>query len=115
MGKRRRRDRGEGPPGLTALPVPPATPRLPASATRGGSPRRLFIGVIGGAALVAAAISLTLWLYPKVKAEPTIAAGHDKPGDAPPAFVKSAACAECHPKQHQQWIGSHHDLAMQPA
>jgi len=31
------------------------------------------------------------------------------------SYVGRAACAECHPKQLEQWTGSHHDLAMQPA
>jgi predicted CXXCH cytochrome family protein len=32
-----------------------------------------------------------------------------------PTFVGSAACAGCHPRETQAWIGSHHQLAMQPA
>jgi predicted CXXCH cytochrome family protein len=32
-----------------------------------------------------------------------------------PAFVGSAACAECHPEATARWAGSHHDLAMQSA
>jgi tetratricopeptide (TPR) repeat protein len=32
-----------------------------------------------------------------------------------PSYVTSAACAPCHPVQQEQWTGSHHDLAMQPA
>lgn len=31
------------------------------------------------------------------------------------AYIGGAACAPCHPKETQQWTGSHHDLAMQPA
>jgi tetratricopeptide (TPR) repeat protein len=31
------------------------------------------------------------------------------------AFVGTATCSSCHSEQHQQWQGSHHDLAMQPA
>lgn len=30
-------------------------------------------------------------------------------------FVDSAECAECHPHETAGWMGSHHDLAMQPA
>jgi tetratricopeptide (TPR) repeat protein len=29
--------------------------------------------------------------------------------------VGSAACAGCHKREHALWLGSHHDLAMQPA
>jgi predicted CXXCH cytochrome family protein len=34
---------------------------------------------------------------------------------AGPNYVKSAVCAECHPTEHRDWTGSHHDLAMQLA
>jgi len=42
----------------------------------------------------------------------------DSPGPQvsnPPEFVGSEACAECHAAQHADWLGSHHELAMQPA
>ena len=32
-----------------------------------------------------------------------------------PEFVGSQACAECHAAQHDEWLGSHHELAMQVA
>lgn len=32
-----------------------------------------------------------------------------------PVFVDSSACAECHTEQHEDWRGSHHQLAMQVA
>jgi tetratricopeptide (TPR) repeat protein len=32
-----------------------------------------------------------------------------------PGYVGSSACKACHSKQFDQWTGSHHDLAMQPA
>lgn len=31
------------------------------------------------------------------------------------SYIGGDACASCHPKQAQRWMGSHHDLAMQPA
>ena len=31
------------------------------------------------------------------------------------AFVEDRLCAECHQVEYDKWIGSHHDLAMQPA
>lgn len=31
------------------------------------------------------------------------------------AFASSGTCAQCHQKEHKQWVGSHHDLAMQKA
>lgn len=34
---------------------------------------------------------------------------------SPPEYVGTSACASCHETQHAKWVGSHHDLAMQPA
>lgn len=34
------------------------------------------------------------------------------PKGAKATYVGRATCAECHKKQHGEWIGSHHDLAM---
>ena len=34
---------------------------------------------------------------------------------ASPGFVDNRLCIDCHPAQYEQWRGSHHDLAMQPA
>jgi predicted CXXCH cytochrome family protein len=34
---------------------------------------------------------------------------------APATFVKNEACAECHTKQQQEWLGSDHDRAMDVA
>ena len=31
------------------------------------------------------------------------------------AYVGRASCAACHPREHERWLGSHHDLAMQEA
>ena len=42
----------------------------------------------------------------------------DSPGlqvSNPPEFVGSDACADCHAAEHADWLGSHHELAMQPA
>lgn len=30
-------------------------------------------------------------------------------------FVHNESCAECHPQQFKEWLGSHHEQAMQPA
>jgi len=37
------------------------------------------------------------------------------PQATPPEFVGNAACAECHPREHQAHKGTHHDLALRPA
>ena len=42
-----------------------------------------------------------------------------EPGSPSPAgpaeFIGSAACESCHTTQYQDWLGSHHELAMQVA
>ena len=35
--------------------------------------------------------------------------------DGEPAFVGSAECRNCHEAEFEDWLGSHHDLAMQVA
>ena len=30
-------------------------------------------------------------------------------------FIGATACAQCHQQEHDDWVGSHHDLAMKPA
>lgn len=37
------------------------------------------------------------------------------PADVAPAFVGSEQCRSCHVEAYGDWIGSHHQLAMQPA
>ncbi len=37
------------------------------------------------------------------------------PVDTPPGFTGSNACAACHQREHDEWQGSHHQLAMQVA
>jgi len=45
--------------------------------------------------------------------------GPDRPQPAPPAqpaeFVGRMACVNCHSTEARLWLGSHHDLAIQPA
>src|SRR5262245_41360468 len=116
-GKRRRGSQGPGaqsPRGSAAEPTlpTPANPRRPR--------KYILFGLIAMAALVAAAVPLTVWWYAKPRppavAQPaSVSVSHRPPDPAAPAYVTSAPCAECHAKQHREWIGSHHDLAMQPA
>lgn len=35
--------------------------------------------------------------------------------DGPPQYVGTPVCAGCHATEHEKWLGSHHDLAMQRA
>jgi hypothetical protein len=35
--------------------------------------------------------------------------------EAQATHVGTRSCAACHAEQHEAWLGSHHDLAMQPA
>jgi tetratricopeptide (TPR) repeat protein len=43
----------------------------------------------------------------------TAAAPAPEPG--PARYVGTSACISCHEEQHENWLGSHHDLAMQRA
>ncbi|MBK6675395.1 MAG: tetratricopeptide repeat protein [Rhodocyclaceae bacterium] len=60
---------------------------------------------------------LTAMLIAIVAALGFAAGGFAQAGDAGtvPKHVGAAACAECHPRQTEQWRGSHHALAMQEA
>jgi predicted CXXCH cytochrome family protein len=35
--------------------------------------------------------------------------------DEPPVFIGSASCQGCHDREYKDWVGSHHELAMQVA
>ncbi len=68
-----------------------------------------------GAGLMILVVSLALysaWRDPAAGG-PTI--DRRGTGGGAPDFVGSRACAGCHAEQHQAWLGSHHQLAMQPA
>ena len=54
-------------------------------------------------------ILCSLWLTTYVVAEPPVLASDDN------GYAGAAACAGCHEIEHDLWLGSHHDLAMQPA
>jgi hypothetical protein len=118
MARRQRRSSAR-PSGPSSPSVPPAAQMSTASAKGGGPRRRGVIVLVAVVALIGVAILVALWLYPKPKPLTTVseltAPVYGQPGAIPVAYVKSAACAECHPTQHRQWAGSHHDLAMQPA
>jgi tetratricopeptide (TPR) repeat protein len=57
------------------------------------------------------------------KTQERVAASDPKPAQAavapapqgPASYMGTAKCASCHETQHQGWLGSHHDLAMQKA
>lgn len=36
-------------------------------------------------------------------------------GQIDAGFIGATACAQCHTKEHDDWVGSHHDAAMKPA
>src|SRR5262245_27305648 len=83
--------------------------------------RRRAFSFVSMAILAAATLVAARWLYPASNPAVTTHAAASGAGDrqagasVPPAFVKSATCAQCHAEQYQQWAGSHHELAMQPA
>src|SRR5262245_45312503 len=97
------------PPGATA----PSSPRVSAGYHRW---RWALIGLVGVVVLAGAAVPLARWWFPKAKPPAsTAAAPYSRPGAVAPGYVTSTVCAECHPAQHRDWVGSHHDQAMQPA
>jgi predicted CXXCH cytochrome family protein len=49
------------------------------------------------------------------KFTPLVGVAMAEPTGNIPRHVGAAACAECHPRQAEQWRGSHHALAMQEA
>lgn len=64
----------------------------------------------GGILLAAALIGAGVWWAQRAATSAPASPG----GSAARAtFVDEAGCATCHATQHQAWIGSHHDLAMQ--
>jgi tetratricopeptide (TPR) repeat protein len=72
------------------------------------------IGVLAAAALYFAVVE------PPVPAPAPPAASAPAAGEAsvpahPVAYVGTAACASCHPKEHEAWQGSQHDRAMAEA
>jgi len=52
------------------------------------------------------------------KADEAVLRPKDEPAHVvagPPDYVGTSVCAGCHEVQHEDWLGSHHDLAMQRA
>lgn len=61
-------------------------------------------------------IALTVCLgAARASSVPAASATPVAPAEAAPAFVGSAACADCHAAQYTAWQGSHHRQAMQKA
>ncbi|MGB5313764.1 MAG: tetratricopeptide repeat protein [Polyangiales bacterium] len=69
-----------------------------------------------GVVVVSWTVLAALALGCSKKADEAVLQAKDQPAPVvarPPEYVGSAACAECHERQHDKWLGSHHDLAMQ--
>src|SRR3984885_14345238 len=69
---------------------------------------------MAGAMAVAAMVFLFARSVTGSRREPS----NPKPPSAvmlPPTFVGSNACGDCHHEELKRWLGSHHQLAMQPA
>jgi predicted CXXCH cytochrome family protein len=52
------------------------------------------------------------------KADEAVLRPKDEPARVvaePPEYVGTSVCAGCHEAEHEKWLGSHHDLAMQRA
>jgi tetratricopeptide (TPR) repeat protein len=87
----------------TAPPAPPIERRTRAA------------WFIAAALVVFAAAGVGVWRF---TAAPT-PSGHQAPAPAAPiaaaTYIGTAACAQCHAKEHTAWQGSQHDRAMQVA
>ncbi len=72
--------------------------------------------VIGLATVLVAVVCVAVILLRRGGGADRAAGISSAPADAPPAvFVGRQACAPCHARETELWIGSHHDLAMQEA
>src|SRR5439155_24471411 len=84
---------------------------------RVAGPWRVSRAVALGAAVALAALAVAAgawWLQSGRRV--SVPWGGGFPPSRPPAsYVGHAACGQCHRQAEQNWRGSHHDLAMQPA
>ena len=79
----------------------PVVTRRAASGSAAHRGRWIALGIVAFLALVASAF-WTDWYY-------------GLPADAQAQYVGRQTCIECHQPQHDEWVGSHHDLAMDRA
>jgi tetratricopeptide (TPR) repeat protein len=82
----------------------------------GGSSRRLPMLAAVAVAMIALLVA-AIWLKGRTPSGPddsAMAIAQPAPG-APPTYVGSSACADCHRDEFQRWQGSQHAVAMQPA
>jgi hypothetical protein len=71
--------------------------------------------LLGACALLAVLIGVWV-LRPSPRPRPLAApAASSVPPPAPALYVGAEACKGCHAAQYQNWLGSHHQLAMQEA
>ncbi len=80
-------------------------------------PWRVSRAVALGAAVALAALAVAAgawWLQSGRRVSMPWAGGFP-PSRPPASYVGHAACGQCHQQAEQNWRGSHHDLAMQPA
>jgi tetratricopeptide (TPR) repeat protein len=82
----------------------------PEETARRRARRRLLAAIAAGAIFIAGAVILAT----RGGREERHAESGAAPA-APPTFAGSAACASCHPAEHDRWRGSDHDRAMQVA
>ncbi len=80
-------------------------------------PWRVSRAVALGAAVALAALAVAAGAWWLQSGRPVSVpwAGGFPPSRPPASYVGHAACGQCHQQAEQNWRGSHHDLAMQPA
>ena len=100
---------------------PDSTPQRLGKIPRRGAPlqpsviRRVLV-VTTSAAALAAALLFIARLVRLTDGPRELSNAKPPPATMPPpTFVGSKACGDCHHEELKRWIGSHHQLAMQPA
>ena len=68
--------------------------------------------VVAGLGVVFSAVSCSDGADGPANERPQTAHAADQPGGR---FIGADACAKCHQQEHDDWVGSHHELAMKPA
>jgi tetratricopeptide (TPR) repeat protein len=107
---KRRKGSGKAKPKAASGPAAPAPTPAPTS------PRRPRAPWIAAALLLGlAAAGIGAWRLATERKPPEAPVSATAPPPAAATYVGTAACSECHAKEHAAWRGSQHDRAMQPA
>jgi len=94
----------------------PSAAAAPAAAPEPAPPRRTRAPWLAAAVLLGLVVlGIGAWRLATERKPPQAPVSAAAPPPAAATYVGTAACAECHAKEHGAWQGSQHDRAMQPA